>query len=922
MRKKAQFLELDALFAIAILIGGIFLLKGLYIHPYDAPQLDNTATDAVTTLQAKTMNSLGTAYLGTLQSQLSGTGILINPNETIARQLTMLLVAAEEEGTPPAERQVLLDAAEDLAETAMQGLTRPGEHYNITLLSADRRYTIASNDSNATVATQARTMLSGLQVNKSVFGYLASAYLSDANSRQASYYKFGGFVGQGNITATLDLLADPLEFTVEGDFHDNFTITVNDNDPCVTITIPNNPDPFTEITRADITTECASNLTLGKNLVYINFTGDDIDQHYIGGGYLKVTYLSDKTYATPVEITKNHTLPGINGIFNLYDAIYIPGRLTNMTINLHYFANHTNSNNTVFFTLGDRILHQDNSSLDEQRITINQSDIIAAGIDFDDYENQTVPFRFGYDNGSLELLASSVIDAVLITDLSGSMGWTYDSTYANRESGNVVVDCADEVTLYQNETERLSVAKCANKNFTDLLINDEDQLIEPNRLGLVSYNDYANSRPFTDDQTQLENTINSYSASGGTCICCGIIEAIELFEDDPSHDISTTQHNVTRAILVMTDGIHDSWRWSTCRTYLRAEGYLGASENAPDLNHDGSQEQGDYAVAAACYAHEKYNISIYAVGFGRNTSIDINTLNHTAGCDNYSNFHIADSPDRLTEIYNDIARDIIQIADYNAQIISFDVEVNDSTIYPDSYIEYTYEPHPLPNLHGRLLIDGERQPFTEDDPCTQTNLNFPLALYPLEASILSYSGNYWTDYVEVNQQELYNLTSYGLDYQFLGDPFSIGIPPGIMDRGPNNLSLRTAESPTQAIDCSSHNKLLYTATLENTFTLNQAYPEAEGCNWTVDMLGTTTNILIPETYTGPNECSYQTGTITYDDDDAWQALGEELFRSFDVNLDGSVDIDFAQNNLDLNLQQQENIPYLWGPALLEVTVWR
>lgn len=903
--RKAQFLELDALFAIAILIGGILLLKGLYIHPYEAPQIENTATDAVITLQTRTIGSLGISYINDLQTKLVGTGITIHPNQTIARQLTILLIEAE---APGAQQATLYQAAENLSVTAMQGIIRSGEYYNITVLSADERYTLATSDANVTIATQARTMLSGLQVNKNIFGYTATAYLSDANSQQASYYKFGGFVGQGNITAILELPESPIAFTLEGDFHDNFTISVNGNAPCTSIVIPINPDPLTSITQEDITASCVADLIIGTNLITINFTGSDTDQHYIGGGYLKVTYLSDQVYTSPSSVTKKHALPGIHGIFNLYDAVYIPGQLQSMTINLHYFANHTNSNNTVFFTLGDRILYQDNESIEEQHVTLTDNDLADAGINYNNYENKTVPFRFGYDNGSLELLASSVIDAVLVTDVSGSMGWEFNTS----NNGDQVTDC-NNPSLYLNETRRLSVAKCADKNFTRLILEDDNQLAGPNRIGLVSYDGSTDdTHELSTNYTSLEEHIDDYSAGGSTCICCGVLDAIERYTADTERDINN--ENITRAVLIMTDGV--AYAHSDCT------GILGTSVG--DLNNNGNNnDHGDFAVAAACLAKDDYNISIFTVGFGSTQQTDNDTLYYMAACDNESHYHQASNSEALQEIYNEIARDIIQIADYNAQIISFDVEVSDSTIYPDSYIEYTYTPHSLPDLHGKLLIDGERRPFIGTDPCIQTNVNFPLALHPLEGSIISYSGNYWTDYLKVNEDELYNLTTYGPDYQFLGDPFSIGIPPGIINRGPNKFSLRTAESPTQAIDCSPHNKLLYKATLDNTLSLNKIYPEAEGCNWTVDMLGTIINIVLPENYTGPTTCTYETGpTITYDDDDVWQALGYQLFNSFDIDEDGSVDIDFAQHNLDLHLQQQKEIPYLWGPALIEVTVWR
>ena len=146
----------------------------------------------------------------------------------------------------------------------------------------------------------------------------------------------------------------------------------------------------------------------------------------------------------------------------------------------------------------------------------------------------------------------------------------------------------------------------------------------------------------------------------------------------------------------------------------------------------------------------------------------------------------------------------------------------------------------------------------------------------------------------------------------------------MLDRGPNSFTLRTADGPEIPSGCSRYNKLVYTATLNSTISLHNIYPKAEGCNWIVSMMGAETVFSLPHDYTGDNDCSYIPGTINYDNKDAWQVLGFTLFDSLDVDAtkDGDVDISFTKSSLDIHLQTQENIPYLWGPALLEVTLWQ
>jgi hypothetical protein len=369
-------------------------------------------------------------------------------------------------------------------------------------------------------------------------------------------------------------------------------------------------------------------------------------------------------------------------------------------------------------------------------------------------------------------------------------------------------------------------------------------------------------------------------------------------------------------MLIMTDGVAN--QIGNCRTTLDP---LYATPN-PLEGYYSLGDANAYAIAAARYAYEYHNISIYTVGFGTAATINVNTLQQMAAVQNISHYYLADSPEKLTTIYNDIARDIIRTADYQAQTISFEIAINNSILYPDSSIEYTYKPNSLPSLRGQLLLDGERRPFGNPTACEAINVNFPLALYPLSGRITSYSGNHWTEKLIVNGAELYNLQDYGTMYRALGDPFSIGIPIGRLNRGPNAFTLHTADNPEEQTGCSPYNKLIYTAALNNTISLQEIYPEAIGCTWTVSMLGEELILPLPEDYTGSTTCSYTPTNIAFNNQDAWQALAYHIFNSFDVYSDGDLDIHFTQSSLDIHMNTQERIPYLWGPALLEVTVWQ
>lgn len=902
-------MELDLIVAIAILIAGLIALKTMYIHSYDSPQLQTSAQDAVRSLQARTVGTLDQSLIEGLQATLGPDALELD--ETIARQLLILYINGHHE------------EASLLAKYALNDLL-PGMHYNVTVLSKsetipeqDERYSlVADHEPVEQAATQSRIMLSGLQVAKPVYGYTATAYLTSGRAERASHARFGGFVGQGDITVRLDLPSDVTlpgdlrSFILEGDIHADFDVNVN-GDYCFQVLDIDSSPGEVDVRRWDLLLPCGNFLEPGTNEVTVEFTTSDTDNHYIGGGYLKATYADDAVYGVSPTVKERHYLPGIAGVFNLYDAVYIPGELLSMDIRLHYDSDHTNTNNTVFFTLGSELLYMDNTSTAVVDHTISDSEISAA-LDYGDFENQTVPFRMGFDNGSLELLASNIIDAVLVTDVSGSMDWRFD---INSATNSYDRGCYDP-DLYDNSTKRLSVAKCASKNFTSLILNDDNQFLEPNRIGLVSYNGaLRESFDLSSSESDVVAEIDGYSAGGSTCICCGILEAARMIEDDYH---GTDWENVTRAMVIMTDGVANV----NCPLLNNWEPYAAVS-GVGDLDNNGYVNQGgDYAVAAANYSFHEYNISIYTVGIGTLDRIDNKTLYYMAAVDNKSHYKRATSPEALIDIYNDIARDIIRIADYNAQVISFEVDVEDSELFHDSYIEYEYRPYALPALNGKLLIDGERSPFSSSGAC-EADVGFPDAVLPVEGVITSYSGNHWTDYLGVNDEDIFDLSDYLNDYESLGDPFTIGIPPGVMSRGLNTFTLRTADDPGDPKGCSPDDKLLYTAAINNTFVLGGVYEEAEGCLWDVLMLGDLVeDIRIPSDYAGDEHCTYTGGGPGSGEDDVWRALALDVFSSFDLDNDGDLEVSFDEEELEFNAVEQEDIPYLWGPALLEVTVWR
>lgn len=117
------------------------------------------------------------------------------------------------------------------------------------------------------------------------------------------------------------------------------------------------------------------------------------------------------------------------------------------------------------------------------------------------------------------------IDAVLITDISGSMGWNMAG-----QSGT-------------SHPSRLSIAKQASAILIDNFVGSGLD----NRLALVSYATNSRlDRAFTDNSAALKSTVDSYEADGATCISCGVRSALL--------ELVNAREDAVKVIFLMTDG--------------------------------------------------------------------------------------------------------------------------------------------------------------------------------------------------------------------------------------------------------------------------------------------------------------------------------------------------------------------------------
>jgi len=335
---------------------------------------------------------------------------------------------------------------------------------------------------------------------------------------------------------------------------------------------------------------------------------------------------------------------------------------------------------------------------------------------------------------------------------------------------------------------------------------------------------------------------------------------------------------------------------------------LGCGLTNQDLNNNGVPgDEGDDAIQAACNLNTNQDVVIHAIGYG--AAADNATLEKIAECGN-GQYYYADIED-LVDLYQNITNDII--IQYLEQGVGSSGNVF-TQLYPDSYIEFTYNEIPPP---FGLIITTENQ-FTNE---TSGNFTIPLNATIVGTSVISYSGPRWTNTISANNNQFYNLADYGSNYISLGDPYTINIPTSLVTNN-NNIYLTTASSPQNLTVGSASNKIISTIAKE-VISFSPISPKAEGCDWEIQFEDDSEiNVTVPNTYIGTNKCYYtQAEGQSYDSTDALQTTVVRLLQQLDLNFNNKVDIVFTEQDLQIDLSEVTGIPYTWSTEV-QVRVWK
>lgn len=372
-------------------------------------------------------------------------------------------------------------------------------------------------ESGAITTTHSTRLLVGYGSGLPTRGHVARAFLTNIKEKTTSSYAyFGGFEGQGNITKIItlpDSLDNVINAYIEVSAGTNLNLFINGN-PCGSF-IPTTWNMTANI-KENLT--CLSNFQKGNNTLNIEFINDNISKQYIGGGFIRVTYNTSEMDTEKDSGVMYYNFPGIDGLINLYSSFYIPETLNSMEIFLKFFNNYT-----TYFTIGDKEVFNSPGINETQMVILKDANLTM--LNYASLSRETIPIRLGIRNISGEEVTGNV-DVILITDVSGSMQWRLDS---NNATNKVITNCSNP-QLYDPDTRRISLAKCLDKEFVNIILNTTG-----NKVGLVSFDTVAEAdglspHPLSNDNNSLINHINNYpnAPSGGTCVCCAINKAIEL----------------------------------------------------------------------------------------------------------------------------------------------------------------------------------------------------------------------------------------------------------------------------------------------------------------------------------------------------------------------------------------------------------
>ncbi len=764
-----------------------------------------------------------------------------------------------------------------------------------------------------TLAASSR-LITGIEEGQATTGSSSSAYLKNVrNKKTSSYVYFGGYVGQGDIQVELDL---PNDFTPSSfisselklETPGNFSIEINGITCGSTY---QGIDGEVVIWSLDA---CNASLQNNQNTIDLEFNSA-LNESAISGGFLKITYTTDELKEEDTQGFLRYDFPGIEGFINLYDSFSVQGQISS------YFANITLYNEyDTFLTIANETVLYIPGRNETQTVVFSANNLSLLPTQ--------IPLRLGTTNlSNITVITDGVAtNSFLVTDVSGSMDdcgsyteedqmycqyqygnsfWNYYQSVACPYTGSCnanecgvsawwINDYKNHFTYNITTTEcsqtLMEIAQVADKLFVETVLGNSSL----NEIGLVDFSSNANSpSPLTNVQGTLNSEIDTYSPGGGTCTCCGINRAKDLLlaSDDDE-----------KFMVVLSDGEPTMY----CNGF---SDYTGSNGDGAESRQD-AIDSGQHACAN--------NITVYTIGFGESMSATGQSIMQQTAC-NSSLYYDATNVDDLAQIYEDIANDILLVANYTSQTIDISGNFSEATLSPESYIDIEFTPLVEEDTTGKLSVVFETEQFNSCD----ATISIPEGLTVTDAVVTSFSSNQWTKSLLVNGISVFNLTSYASNYPTLGDPFLVQVPAVLLNEGQDNtFSLEIGDSPTNSTACSANNTLIYTALIDSVTPRSSTYENFQGCSWSIESENDRLFAFsVPSDYTGGLNCSYTSSAINYKSNDAYDVATYQLLEQLDPDENGKIIVDLAETDLEITITIVSGVPYLWGPSVVSVESW-
>lgn len=331
------------------------------------------------------------------------------------------------------------------------------------------------------------------------------------------------------------------------------------------------------------------------------------------------------------------------------------------------------------------------------------------------------------------------------------------------------------------------------------------------------------------------------------------------------------------------------------------------------LYHDSLDSAVDHTIEAACRAHERHDIIVHTVAFvDEDDESAIEEMQEAAECGG-GDFYLSDADD-IEELYEKISHDILEATMHEQRVVA-ERKVEDK-LYHDSHINISYSEGTEPLGYGEIPLTFESSDFGDEVSSPQKG-HFWVgeAARPIEARVTSYSSRFWSSVLNISNENfdenIYNLSEFGDNYEKLGDPYPISIPAKYIEHGNNTVFIDTSNAPGNFTGGSPDSKVIYTVAVNASVGYGDVFQKYEGGNITVDL--------------ATNE-SYTMGIGNISDPwdpekDALDNMVQRLLDRLDVNNDGKVDVRISEENLRLDEIEVGGVPFLWGPGIFTLKIW-